>query len=150
MVIDLGFHFQNCKHFQEYFGFYLLTTVYNKKQSQEVLFNCLFAKLQRQRQIFVFRNRAVKRQHVSFANEPFLRRMLVLFFSSNIPLENPMEKLCKVLEVEIKTYTQATQNSFSKKSNIKFCIIFNMISLANAQSLVKIRLACSKVSLVIN
>ena len=76
--------------------------------------------------------------------------MLVLFFSSNIPLENPMEKLCKVLEVEIKTYTQATQNSFSKKSNIKFCIIFNMISLANAQSLVKIRLACSKVLLSIN
>ena len=32
MVIDLGFYFQNYKHFQEYFGFYLLTTVYNKKQ----------------------------------------------------------------------------------------------------------------------
>ena len=24
MPIDLGFHFQNCNHFLEYFGFYLL------------------------------------------------------------------------------------------------------------------------------
>ena len=34
--------------------------------------------------------------------------MLVSFFSSNIPLyieKNPVEKLCKVLEMELKTYT---------------------------------------------
>ena len=34
--------------------------------------------------------------------------MQLLFFSSNIPLyigKNPMEKLCKVLEMELKTYT---------------------------------------------
>ena len=32
MAIDLSFHFQNYKHIQEYFGFYLLITVYTKKQ----------------------------------------------------------------------------------------------------------------------
>ena len=31
MAIDLGFRFQNNKHFLKYFGFYLLTTVYTKK-----------------------------------------------------------------------------------------------------------------------
>ena len=34
--------------------------------------------------------------------------MLVSFFSSNIPLyieKNPVEKLCKVMEMELKTYT---------------------------------------------
>ena len=47
-------------------------------------------------------------QHVLFENEPFLRKMLVQFFSSNIPLyigKNPAEKLCKVLEMELKMYT---------------------------------------------
>ena len=34
--------------------------------------------------------------------------MLVSFFSSDIPLyieKNPVEKLCKVLEIELKAYT---------------------------------------------
>ena len=79
--------------------------------------------------------------------------MLVSFFSSNISLyieKNSVEQLCKVLEMELKTYTESVQNSFSRKSNLKFCIIFNMISFANAQDLVKIRLACSKDLLLIN
>ena len=47
-------------------------------------------------------------QYVLFANESCLRKMLVSFFSSNIPLyieKNPVEKLCKVLEMDLKTYT---------------------------------------------
>ena len=32
MPIDLGLHFQSYKHFLEYFGFYLLTTVNTKKR----------------------------------------------------------------------------------------------------------------------
>ena len=35
-------------------------------------------------------------------------KMLVSFFSSDIPLyieKNPVEKLCKVLEIELKAYT---------------------------------------------
>ena len=54
-------------------------------------------------------------------NEPFLRKMLVSFISSNIPIyieENPLEKLFKVLDIELKTYTPVVQNSFSRKSNL--------------------------------
>ena len=81
--------------------------------------------------------------------------IVVSFFSSNIPLfieNNPVEKFCKVLEMEFKTYTPVGQNSFSRKSTLKFCIIFNtyFISLAHAQGSVKIRLACSKVLPVSN
>ena len=50
----------------------------------------------------------LKAQWVLFRNELFLRKMLVSFFSFNIPLhieENPVEKLCKVLKMELKTYT---------------------------------------------
>ena len=50
----------------------------------------------------------MKLQHASFESEPFLCEMLVSFFSSNIPLffgKNHVEKLCKVLETELKTYT---------------------------------------------
>ena len=53
-------------------------------------------------------NSALKSQHALFANESFFRKMLVSFFSSNIPLhieKTPMEKLCKVLKIELKTYT---------------------------------------------
>ena len=105
--IDFGFHFQNCKYFLEYFGFYLLTTFSTKKRYYEFLFTCLFPKLQRQKYIYVFTNSPVKEQQILFPNQLFLRKMLVSFFSSNIPLyieNNPVEKLCKVLEMELKMY----------------------------------------------
>ena len=44
----------------------------------------------------------------------------------------------------LKCTLQSAQNLCLRRSNLKFCIIFNMISFANAQGLVKIRLACSK------
>ena len=121
--MDLGFHFQNCKHFLEYFGFYLLTTVYIKKRFQEFLFICLFAKLQRQKQILVFTNSAVKVQHILFANQPSLPKMLVLLFSSSIPLyigENPVEKLCKVFEMELKMHTPVGPKFVFDKIKFKF------------------------------
>ena len=69
---------------------------------------CLFVYLRSyNHKIFVFRNSAVKPQHVLFENEPYLRKILS-FFSSDIPLyigKNPVEELCKVLEMELKTYT---------------------------------------------
>ena len=49
----------------------------------------------------------VEVKHVLFVNEPYLRKTLVSFFSSNIPLyivKNPVEKLCKILEMELKMY----------------------------------------------
>ena len=50
----------------------------------------------------------------------------------------------------LKRTPQSHQNSFWRKSNTKFCIIFNMILFANAQDSVKIKVACSKVLLLIN
>ena len=53
---------------------------------------------------------ATKEQYVLIANKPFLPKMLVSFFRSNISLyieKNPVGKLCKVLEVELKIYIQA-------------------------------------------
>ena len=47
---------------------------------------CLFARVTTTKVIFVFANSAVKQQHVLFANEPFLRKILVTCFSSHIPL----------------------------------------------------------------
>ena len=50
---------------------------------------------------------AVKPQHVLFTKEPFLRKKLVSLFSSIIDLyieKNPVEKLCKVVEMKLKTY----------------------------------------------
>ena len=153
MHIDLEFHFQNYKHFLEYFEFYLLTTVYTKKTIPNFcLFVCLRSCNDKNKFSFLKKS-TVKPQHVLFANEPFLRKMLVSFFSSNILLyieKNSVEKSCRVLEMELKSTPQSTQNSFSRKSDITFCIIFNMISFANAQGSVKIRLACSKVFLLIN
>ena len=43
------------------------------------------------------------------ANEPFLRKMLVSFFSSNIRLyieKNPVEKLCKDLKIKLNRFRE--------------------------------------------
>ena len=123
MPIDFWFHFQNFKHFLEYFGFYLLNTIYTKNNTRNFCF-CLFPKLQQQKKIFVFRNSAVKVQHVLFGNVPFWHKMLVSLFSSNIPLyieKNPTEKLCKVLEMELKMYTPVGPKFVFKK--IKFKVL---------------------------
>ena len=75
--------------------------------------------------------------------------MLVSFFSSNIPLyigKNPAEKLCKVLEMELKTYTPVGLKFFFEE--IKFKVLHHIVSFVNAQGLVKIRLACSKALLL--
>ena len=61
-------------------------------------------------------------QHVLFANEPFLRKMLVSFLSSNIALyieKNPVEKLCKVLEMELKTYIPVSSKFVFEKIKFK-------------------------------
>ena len=123
-AIDSGFHFQNYRILED-FGFYLLTTVYwlqsvRKNNTRNFLFICLFAKLQWK--IFVFANSAVKPQHVLFVNEPFLRKMLVSLFSSNIPqyIEKiPMEKLCRILEMKLKTYILVDSKLVSEKIEFK-------------------------------
>ena len=64
-------------------------------------------------------------QHVLFSNEPFLRKMLVSFFSSNIPLyieKNPVEKLSKFLEMKLKTCTPSRPKKFFFEK-IKFKVL---------------------------
>ena len=71
-----------------------------------------------------FTNCPVKPQHVLYANQPFSRKMIVSFFSSNIPLyveKNPVEKPCKVLEMELKTYTPFSLKFVFEK--IKFKVL---------------------------
>ena len=63
-------------------------------------------------------------EFVLFANDSCLRKMLVWFFSSNILLYNgkyPVEKLCKVLEMELKTYTSVGLKFVFEK--IKFKVL---------------------------
>ena len=118
----MQFHFQNYKHFLKSFWLYILTSVNTKKRYLEFLFIGLFMKLQREKLNFVFRNSAVKQQHVLFENEPFLRKMLISFFSSNIPLyieKNSVEKLCKVLRMKLKTYTPAGLKFVFEKTKFK-------------------------------
>ena len=83
--IDLEFHFQNYRHFVEYFGFYLLTTVYIRKNDTRnfCLFMYLSSHIDKSKCSFLL---TVKLQHALSANEPFLGKMLVWLFSSIIPL----------------------------------------------------------------
>ena len=61
----------------------------------------------------------------------------------------PWKNYVKFWKWYLKLTTQSTQNSFLRKSNFKFCVLSNMISLANAQGSVKIRLVFSNVLLLI-
>ena len=75
--------------------------------------------LQQQKYIFVFTNSVVKTQHAIFPNKSFLGKVLVSLFSFNITLyieKNPEEKLCKVLEIEFKTYSP-TQSKIRFREN---------------------------------
>ena len=80
--------------------------------------------LQQQKYIFVFTNSVVKTQHAIFPNKSFLGKVLVSLFSFNITLyieKNPEEKLCKVLEIELKTYTPLSPKFVFEK--IKFEVL---------------------------
>ena len=121
----MGFHFQNCKHFLEYFRFFLLTTVYTKKMTLVIFIYLFYFQSYNEKIIFfVFTNSAVKAQHILYTNESFLRKVLVSFFSSNIPLyieKHPVDKSCKVLEMELKTYTTVSPKFAFEK--IKFKVL---------------------------
>ena len=81
----------------------MLTTVYTKTMLTRIF--CLIScKVIMTKLNFVFANSVVKSQNIVFANQPFLRKMLVLVFTINITLyieKNLVEKLCKVLEMEL-------------------------------------------------
>ena len=62
-------------------------------------------------------NNAIKLQHVLFANEPSLRKMLVSFFSSKIPWKNYV----RFWKWNLKRTPESAQNCFLRKSNLNFC-----------------------------
>ena len=119
---------------------------------------CLFVYLQscnsKSKLLFLQRLQSrIKVQHFLFANEGFLCKMLVCFFISNIPLY--IEKIMWKIYVRFWKWNllcapQFAQNSFLRKSGLRFFIIFNMIWFTNAQGSVKIKLVCSKVMFLIN
>ena len=68
-------------------------------------------------------------------------------FLANIPLyigKISWKNYVRFWKWNLNSTPQLVKNSFLRKSNSKFCFIFNMISFVNAQGSVKIRLACSK------
>ena len=78
--------------------------------------------------------------------------MLASSFSPNIPLyteKNPVEKLCKVLEMELKMYTPVGPKFIFKKIKFKVLHYIQHDFIRQRLGLVKIRLACSKVLLLI-
>ena len=105
MPSDLGFHFQNYIFSNILGSTYWLQSIWKNNTKNFFLFVYLLLF------VYFFINSALKPQHLLFvykqrtqastpliANEPFLHKMLVLFFSSNILLfneKNPVEKLCK-------------------------------------------------------
>ena len=110
---------------------------------------CLFVYLQvtTTKVNFCFWKHCSQAQQVLFENQLLLRKMLVSFFSSNIPLyirKNPVEKLRKVLEFERKTYTPVGLKFIFEK--IKFNVLHYIQHdfIHQRQGSVKIRLACSK------
>ena len=143
MPIDLEFHFQNYKYFPKCFGLYI-----GKNNTRNF---CLFVYLRSYNDKSKFSFLETEQSSaVIFENEPFLRKMLVSIFSSNIPLyigKIPVEKLCKVLEMELKTYTPVVLKFDFEKIKVKV-LQFNMILFLKAQGLVKIRSACSKALLL--
>ena len=100
---------------------YLLTTVYTRKTILGIFVYLFISRVTTIKVNFVFTNSAVNVQHILFATKPFLHKTLVYFLSSNIPFyieKKTVKRLCKVLEMELKTYTPVNSNFVFEK--IKF------------------------------
>ena len=103
VLIDLGCHFQNCKHFLEYFGFYLYQQLlfilqsYNDKSKFSFLQT---VQAGRNTSYLPMSNFCAKCWYL--ARPPYFEKITV-------------EKLFKVLEMNLKCTSQSSQNSFSIK-----------------------------------
>ena len=78
--------------------------------------------------------------------QTFFCKVLMSFFSLKILWKNYVS----FWQRNLKRTLQSARNLFSRKSDLKSCIIFNIPSFTNTQGSVNIRLACSKASLLIN
>ena len=77
--------------------------------------------------------------------------MLVSAFSSNIPLyneKNPVEKLCKLLEMKLKTYTPVGLKFVFEKIKFKVLHYIQQDFIRQPPGSVKMKLACSKALLL--
>ena len=110
---------------QAFFGtFWVLPIDYNLHERNDAgsLVYLFISKVTTTKVNFVYINSTVKKQHVLFVNKSFLLKVLVLYFSSNIPLhieKNLMAKFCKILEMELKMYTPVSPRIFFKKIKFK-------------------------------
>ena len=148
----LEFHFQNCRYFLTYFGLYILTTINTKNDTRNFsLFVCLRSYNNKSKFPFletVPPNRITSCLRMSH----FLRKMMVSFFSSNIPLyigKNPLEKLCKVLEMKLKTYIPVSIKFIFEKLKFKVLHYIQHDSIRQRPGLSKDQINMFK-SLVIN
>ena len=148
----MGFHFQNYKHFLEYFGSTYWLESKRKKYTRNF---CLFVSLQSydDKGKFSFLQRMQSSHNKSYLQTShFCAKcyycLLALTFFYTLK-DIPWKNYARFWKWNLKRTPQSRKNSFSRKSNLKFCIVFNLISFANAQSSVKIKLACSKVSILI-
>ena len=73
--------------------------------------------------IFVFKNGAVKAQHDLFANEPFLRKMLVSFFSLCYSSKHWRKSRGKLMQSS-ETYGSSHPEVFLEKRVLKICSKF--------------------------
>ena len=59
---------------------------------------------------------------MSYMQTSHFHKVLVFYFSSNIPLyieKDPMKKLCQILQMELKIYTPVSPRIFFKKTKFK-------------------------------
>ena len=123
MPIDLGIHFQNCKYFLGYFGFYLLTTIYTKKGYQKFFFIFSFPKLQRQSK-FSFLQTVQSRHSTSYLGMSHFSVKCQYCFLALIFLQTLKKILWKnyvrFWKWNLERTPQSTQNSFSRKSNLHY------------------------------
>ena len=103
-------HFQNYKRFLELFG-------YNTRN----LWLFVYLRSYTDKSKFLFLQTVVKPQHVLFAKEPFFRKILVYFFSSNIPLH--IEKILWKNYVRFWKWKSAPKLVFEK---IKFKVLHSI------------------------
>ena len=124
MPINLGFHFQNRKHFLEYFWFYLLTIVDTNKRYLDFLFYLFICQVTAGKVNFRFHKQCSQATARSVCERAISAQNTSIFFSGNIPLyseNNLVVKLCKILEMELKTYTPVCPKFVSVK--IKFIVL---------------------------
>ena len=130
---------------------YWLQSIRKNDTRNFCLFVCL--RIYNNKSKFLFLETVQSSRNISYLRmSHFLRKMLVSLFSSNIPLyigKNPVEKLCKVLEMELKTYSPVDLKFVFEKIKFKVLQYIQHNSIRQCPGLSKDQISMLK-SLVIN